>query len=316
MAVTNYYSFEGEIIGERTVGQSRLDYLPDALGSVVATVDQTLTVTSTARFKPYGADLATTGTMPMYGWVGSLGSRRTYRPHTDIYNRARHLGSQDGRWSTVDFLWPVQSPYVYVYSRPTIAADPLGSQSSLRGLDLWPCNTTNWPRPGGPVECTPQWNKYIYCLCNTYPGLVGMCDSIASQYYAKCYAAGKKPQPGWPYPWPPSHVFPFQPKPGGGEVAPYPLPPTSGAVESPPCNPECYDLCGDRWRRANHDCFQNSAGSGPSTTTVMPISFWWCEAIASYNYLNCVSACDHNMPPPPPVFTEQDAGSLAEPLAR
>jgi hypothetical protein len=49
MAVT-YYTVNGEIIGEHTAGSSRLDYLPDALGSVIATVDQTLTLQSTARY--------------------------------------------------------------------------------------------------------------------------------------------------------------------------------------------------------------------------------------------------------------------------
>ena len=73
MAVTNYYSVEGEIIGEHTIGSSRLDYLPDALGSVVSTIDQRLIVQSTARFKPYGATLAATGSHQNYGWVGQPG---------------------------------------------------------------------------------------------------------------------------------------------------------------------------------------------------------------------------------------------------
>jgi hypothetical protein len=33
MATTNYYTVNSEIIGELTAGQSRLDHLPDALGS-------------------------------------------------------------------------------------------------------------------------------------------------------------------------------------------------------------------------------------------------------------------------------------------
>ena len=73
MAVTNYYTVNGEIIGEHTAGQSRLDYLPDALGSVVGTVDQTLTIKSTARYKPYGAGLSSTGTQVKYGWNGRSG---------------------------------------------------------------------------------------------------------------------------------------------------------------------------------------------------------------------------------------------------
>ncbi len=39
MPVTNYYTVNGEIIGERTAGSPRVDYLTDALGSVTATVN-------------------------------------------------------------------------------------------------------------------------------------------------------------------------------------------------------------------------------------------------------------------------------------
>lgn len=131
MAVTNYYTVNGEIIGEHTTGQSRLDYLCDALGSVVTTVDQTQTVKSTATYKPYGADLATTGPQPSFGWVGSLGYRRTGRPHADLYNRARVVGSAEGRWTTVDPLWPWQSAYAYVESSPTSRVDPSGYTPSI-----------------------------------------------------------------------------------------------------------------------------------------------------------------------------------------
>ncbi len=102
MAVTNYYTVNREIIGEHTTGQSRLDFLCDALGSVVATVDQTQTVKSTARYKPYGTDLATTGTQLSFGWIGSYGYRRTGRPHADVYVRARHPATGQVRWTSLD----------------------------------------------------------------------------------------------------------------------------------------------------------------------------------------------------------------------
>src|SRR5277367_4808495 len=100
LSVTNYYSVRGEIIGEHTTGQTRLDYVTDALGSVISTIDQIPNVNSTARFKPYGADLSTTGTTPFYGWVGSIGHyRRTGRPYSEFYIRARHDSVTDGRWT-------------------------------------------------------------------------------------------------------------------------------------------------------------------------------------------------------------------------
>jgi len=55
MATTYYYTVNDEIIGEYAIGSSHLDYLTDALGSVVATIDQNLTFQGTARYKPYGA---------------------------------------------------------------------------------------------------------------------------------------------------------------------------------------------------------------------------------------------------------------------
>ena len=156
MGTTYYYTVNEEIIGEHTIGQSRLDYIPDALGSVVATVDQTLTVKSTARFKPYGADLATTGTQPMYGWVGVSGSyRKTGRPHTDFYMQQRHFGSNDGIWTSVDPIWPQTPPFVYAYGSPTLIID----QSGLEGTGTLPRPTTPTASPtpprGFPVEPSP-----------------------------------------------------------------------------------------------------------------------------------------------------------------
>ena len=71
MPVTNYYTVNGEIIGERTAGSPRVDYLTDALSSVAATVNQSAQVVNTYRYKPYGALLAKTGTGPdpAFGWL-------------------------------------------------------------------------------------------------------------------------------------------------------------------------------------------------------------------------------------------------------
>ena len=130
MPTTYYYTVNNEIIAEHTLGQSRLDYVTDALGSVIATVDQTLTVQSTARYKPYGATLASTGNDLTFGYTGSTGSRTTGLPHTDLYNRNRHVGSVEGRWTTVDTLWPDEAAYSFVTANPTTLTDPSGLQAS------------------------------------------------------------------------------------------------------------------------------------------------------------------------------------------
>jgi RHS repeat-associated protein len=126
MAATYYYTVDSEIIGEHTGGQSRIDYLTDALGSVVTSVDQTKTVTSTARFKPYGSDLATTGNVPLNGWNGKSGYRRTGRPHTEAYVRSRNMSSRCGCWISPDPLWPKYQIYGYALSNPTTYFDWTG----------------------------------------------------------------------------------------------------------------------------------------------------------------------------------------------
>ena len=124
MPVTNYYSVEGEIIGEAT-GGVRTDYLTDALGSVTGTVDQTASVVNTYRYKPYGTTLAKTGTGadPIFGWVGSQGYAQTGKKYAEQYIRARHYSSTSGRWTSKDPLGQDGGdPNYYRY----VGNDPVG----------------------------------------------------------------------------------------------------------------------------------------------------------------------------------------------
>src|ERR1043165_5803734 len=107
MAVTNYYTVNGQIIGEKTAGGSRVDYLTDALGSVIGTVNQSAQVVNTYRYKPYGSQLAKTGagSDPSFQWVGEQGYRPTAKKWSDIYVRARHHDTIQGRWTTKDPLY-------------------------------------------------------------------------------------------------------------------------------------------------------------------------------------------------------------------
>jgi RHS repeat-associated protein len=126
MGVTNYHTVNGRMIGESGPSGNRR-YLTDALGSVTATVKDG-TVENTYRYKPYGAILAKTGTAPdpKFMWTGDIGSRRTSRKNSDQYNQARHYGTQQAQWTTVDPLWPEMDRYVYVGSNPVCAVDPSG----------------------------------------------------------------------------------------------------------------------------------------------------------------------------------------------
>ncbi len=131
MAVTNYYSIDGEILAERTSGSGRVDYLSDALGSTLATASQAAQVVNTYRYKPYGAQLSKSGASPdpAFRWVGSQGYRQTGTKWSEIYVVARHYGPSQGAWSTSDPLRTirgVESPYTYVEANPTTLVDPSG----------------------------------------------------------------------------------------------------------------------------------------------------------------------------------------------
>src|SRR5579862_1267461 len=131
MPVTNYYTVDGEILGEQTTGNSRIDYLTDALGNVTATVNTSGQVVNTYKYKPYGALLSKTGSGadPSFQWVGSQGYRQTGKKYSDVYVQARHYDSLNGRWTTKDpigFEWDDWNLYSYVQQRPVGWADPAG----------------------------------------------------------------------------------------------------------------------------------------------------------------------------------------------
>lgn len=130
MAVTNYYSVNGVLLGEKSGAGSRVDYLSDALGSVTATVNNAAQVVNTYRYKPYGTQLAKTGagSDPAFTWVGQRGYRQTSKKFSDVYVRARHYSSQTARWTTKDPLSFFDGPvaYIYVSSNPTKRTDPTG----------------------------------------------------------------------------------------------------------------------------------------------------------------------------------------------
>src|ERR1051325_1506005 len=125
MPVTNYYTVGNEIIGEKTTGGSRVDYLTDMLGSVTATVNQSTQVVNTYRNKPYGAQLAKTGVGadPAFLWNGRSGYRLTGNKFSEEYVQARHYGTGVGSWSTKDLISPLQVPYIYVHSNPVTVTD-------------------------------------------------------------------------------------------------------------------------------------------------------------------------------------------------
>jgi RHS repeat-associated protein len=129
--VTNYYSVDGEVIGEKVAGGTRLDYLTDALGSISATVDQSGSVVNRYSYKPFGMILQKSGSGadPSFLWAGSHGYRQTGNKYSDIYVRARHYDTVNGRWTTkdpIDYDNMLFNPYTYANDSPVTAIDPTG----------------------------------------------------------------------------------------------------------------------------------------------------------------------------------------------
>ena len=155
MGVTSYYSFGGEIIGEETGGVRR-DYLTDALGSVTATVTGAGVVENTYRYKPFGEQLAKTGTGsdPKFLWNGKWGYKKT---DNYCYVRSRTFTVKNGVWISKDRLhdilmsknifntsFTVKCDYVYCENSPVRYSDPSGFLPTIIPPILLP-----WvPNPG------------------------------------------------------------------------------------------------------------------------------------------------------------------------
>ena len=189
MAVTNYYSFGGEIIGEETGGVRR-DYLTDALGSVTATVTSAGVVENTYRYKPYGETLAKTGVGgdPKFLWNGKWGY------HYGSYNsyiRSRHYTVLTGKFNSKDglsFLLLKNNPkitqhvllgdYIYCNSNPISFYDWSGYQKNNNG----PHDIVGPPPPGKVEE-----------ICSSVPSAaVSGCNvSLGQEYTIICN--GKNP---------------------------------------------------------------------------------------------------------------------------
>jgi len=166
MGVTNNFSANGRLLGESGPNGS-VDYLTDALGSVVTTVNQTGTVLNTYRYKPYGAHLSRTGTAPdpRFLWVGSRGYRQTGLTHSGSYVRARHLGTADGRWSVVDPRWPTEPAYTYAGGNPSSITDPSGLVC-LPKLQQGSAKHKPYPSPKGCGSTTGGMATAISTFCN------------------------------------------------------------------------------------------------------------------------------------------------------
>ena len=151
MPVVNYHTVNGQMVGQST-GTTFTQYLTDALGSVTATVNGKR-VTNTYRYKPYGERLAKTGSGPDpdFQWTGDTGSRVTGRSRAEQYNQARHYGTRQASWGTLDPIWPMSKAYLYVDGNPVSWIDPTG----LYRVERKKCGTFSYieiDKGGGSTE--------------------------------------------------------------------------------------------------------------------------------------------------------------------
>jgi len=102
---------EGEVVGH-VKGSEKRDYIVDHLGSVVAYLNSSQTLTDQFEYWPYGETIAEVeaGTEPFL-WVGSLGYFRENDLRT--YIRAREYRQDLGSWMQLDPLWPAGSGFGY-----------------------------------------------------------------------------------------------------------------------------------------------------------------------------------------------------------
>ena len=121
------FTVNSQILAEKKTGTERLDFERTALGSVCTKYDQTNQARAgVQRYKPYGSLEFHDSTLPTWQWVGSRGYRPTGLSWSDYYVRARHYGTQQAQWTTVDPLWPEELQYGYVANSPMGYTDYFG----------------------------------------------------------------------------------------------------------------------------------------------------------------------------------------------
>ena len=125
-----YTVVNGQIVSENRGGVKR-DYVPDPLGSTVALLDNTQTITDTFNYWPYGDEVSRTGTSATpFHFVGTLGY---YKDSASInvkqYVSFHHLDAAKCRWLTEDPIgyWGGDvNLYRYVRNRAVSKTDPSG----------------------------------------------------------------------------------------------------------------------------------------------------------------------------------------------
>ncbi len=242
MSVT-YATVHGRLVEENRGGVVT-EYVPDTLGSVIMTTDESGTVTSTTTYWPFGEVRSQTGTNPSpWGFCGVWGYLTD--AVSRMYVRARHYRADVSRWLTVDPVWPGQEAYGYVNDDPLGLVDPSGlwlipvacaaacAVTAGCALGIWQACGGSWGQP--------EFGDCVRDFIGSLPpvsqigcgvGLLGCLGCLA--YYLKgrlpIVPPGTRPPIG---PKPPKPELPSGPEP------PKPLPPAGPSLPAPqrPCPP-------------------------------------------------------------------------------
>lgn len=146
-----YTTVNGKVIAEKRNGV-RSFYVADSLGSTVALIDNTQTITDTFEYWPYGEVRTKTGTNPTpLKFVGTQGYFTDSSSKT--YVRARTLDTQKGTWTTKDLLRSLgdYSTFNYCFSNPI-------NHSDRSGLSPKDCCDSE----GKPLTCRQLCQKFIH----------------------------------------------------------------------------------------------------------------------------------------------------------
>src|SRR5471030_2003064 len=179
MSVT-YTTINGQIVYENRNGVQR-HYVPDTLGSTIALMDSTGTITDTYTYWPFGEIRNHTGpSVTPFTYGGTIGYYLQIL-NNFIYIRARYLRQKLARWQTTDPFWPKSPAYIFASSAPILFVDPDGRQvirmprnigkstSNYGPCVVYECteHTMNWPGFGWAPT-----HKYV-CVSGPNGGCAG-----------------------------------------------------------------------------------------------------------------------------------------------
>ena len=170
-----YTTINGQIVHENRGGVEAF-YTPDTLGSTVALLSTTGSVTDTYTYQPYGEIVSHVGSsVTPFTFVGTFGYYLDILG-SQIYVRARYLRQALTRWQTIDPLWPFEGAYNYCMANPIVKIDPIGAA----GGNVTACNIVH----GDGRPCTAEEKAYCRQFSKALTGNAASQCGTTTIYFA------------------------------------------------------------------------------------------------------------------------------------